>query len=282
MQHPKVRQRLKAKQEAGFQFYLLRIDDFQWGRLNWLKNLPILPKEKKSLSDLNISDLDGVLNTLVEHISRALSIYPPINEGILARLELNAIGPFKQLIFNPGQRLNIITGDNGFGKTLLLECAWWALSGLWPQYPVYPQKNAEKNEVKINFQYMTKSGSTGKLNSVDYDWENPQWPNIKNTAGAIGLVIYARVDGSFTTWDPVRAKIPPPIGFNDPLSPLFFDTKQIVDGIIERIPGKEDRFLCNGLLLDWINWQRVPDSPFRVFERILEKLSSTSQEPLKP
>ena len=33
------------------------------------------------------------------------------------------IGPAKRLIFEPAKRLNLITGDNGLGKTFLLECA---------------------------------------------------------------------------------------------------------------------------------------------------------------
>lgn len=28
-------------------------------------------------------------------------------------------------------RLNIITGDNGLGKTFLMDCAWWALTNTW-------------------------------------------------------------------------------------------------------------------------------------------------------
>jgi hypothetical protein len=30
-------------------------------------------------------------------------------------------------------RLNLITGDNGLGKSFLLDGAWWALTRKWPQ-----------------------------------------------------------------------------------------------------------------------------------------------------
>jgi hypothetical protein len=282
MQSAKVRNRLKAKQEGGFPIYILRIDDFKWGRFSWLKTLPILPMGGKLLPDLSAASIDSVLNSLVEQIEETLELAPPVNEGILSYLQLNSIGPFKQLIFEPGQRLNIITGDNGLGKTFLLECAWWALSGLWPQNPVYPRKDAGKDEVKISFQYKTKSGNKGKIKMIPFDWEKTQWPKIHDIASSSGLVIYARVDGAFAVWDPIRGKIPPNVPFREPLSPLYFDTKQILEGIKEQIPGREDRLLSNGLLLDWINWQRTPGSPFAVFEKILEKLSSTSLETLKP
>ena len=29
-------------------------------------------------------------------------------------------------------RVNLITGDNGLGKSFLLDSAWWVLTGAWP------------------------------------------------------------------------------------------------------------------------------------------------------
>ena len=114
--------------------------------------------------------------------------------GILAYLQLNEVGPVKQIIFEPNQRLNIITGDNSFGKTLLLECAWWALAGIWPKYPASPRKDAAKDDVKISFQLMAKSGEKGKIETISYDWDSLQWPkNVEETISP-GLVIYARAD----------------------------------------------------------------------------------------
>lgn len=31
-----------------------------------------------------------------------------------------------------GERLNLITGDNGLGKSFLLDIVWWALTRKWP------------------------------------------------------------------------------------------------------------------------------------------------------
>ena len=47
-------------------------------------------------------------------------------EGTLTYLEIQGVGAAKKLCFEPAERLSLITGDNGFGKTFLLECAWWA------------------------------------------------------------------------------------------------------------------------------------------------------------
>ncbi|NET57946.1 MAG: AAA family ATPase [Symploca sp. SIO2E6] len=58
--------------------------------------------------------------------------------GTLKFLEIQGVGPANQLAFQPGNRLSLITGDNGLGKTFLLDCAWWALTGKWAGLQAYP------------------------------------------------------------------------------------------------------------------------------------------------
>lgn len=133
---------------------------------------------------------------MTEEIANTLKLDPQAGEGNLAYLELNGIGPAKQLSFTPNRRLNIITGDNGFGKTFLLECAWWALSGIRPENPVYPGDDSGINDATISFQLMTKSSRAGKTETLSYDWEKQQWPAADQRTRSPGLVIYARIDGS--------------------------------------------------------------------------------------
>jgi hypothetical protein len=129
---------------------------------------------------------------------------------------------------------------------------------------------------------MAKSGNKGKTNRMFYDWDDQQWPVSDESKGSSGLIIYARVDGSFAVWDPVKAKIQPPIGFTLPSSPIIFNnTPDIYDGIEEKSSGR-GRQLCNGLIRDWVHWQSNNQSPFNVFTRILNELSTSSQEPLTP
>ena len=42
------------------------------------------------------------------------------------------VGPAPTLSLVFGQRLNLLTGDNGLGKSFLLDIAWWALTRRWP------------------------------------------------------------------------------------------------------------------------------------------------------
>lgn len=52
---------------------------------------------------------------------------------MLKYLHLSNVGPAPEMAMEFGSRLNIITGDNGLGKSFLLDAAWWALTRRWPQ-----------------------------------------------------------------------------------------------------------------------------------------------------
>ncbi len=89
--------------------------------------------------------------------------------SVLTLLQLDGIGPAKQLSFEPGDRLNVITGDNGLGKSFLLECMWFALSGPWAGFPAYPSEFDGKNEAKLMFHIMDRANHTGTKQEIHYD-----------------------------------------------------------------------------------------------------------------
>ena len=47
-------------------------------------------------------------------------------------LHLTNVGPAPELSMELAPRLNLITGDNGLGKSFLLDVAWWAMTRRWP------------------------------------------------------------------------------------------------------------------------------------------------------
>ena len=51
---------------------------------------------------------------------------------MLEYLELKNVGPAPGMRMDLAPRLNLITGDNGLGKSFLLDIAWWALTKRWP------------------------------------------------------------------------------------------------------------------------------------------------------
>ncbi|MFY0534689.1 AAA family ATPase [Nannocystis pusilla] len=51
---------------------------------------------------------------------------------MLRHLHLTNVGPAAEMVADLAPRLNLITGDNGLGKSFLLDIAWWALTRTWP------------------------------------------------------------------------------------------------------------------------------------------------------
>ncbi len=188
---------------------------------------------------------------------------PPDKGGALSLLQIRGVGPAKLLDIKFADRVNLFTGDNGLGKTFLLECAWWALTGTWSSSPAYPRNDATKNEPQIRFEILGTSGrpETGRAN---YDWKTQIWIPEAGRQTISGLSIYARVDGAFAVWDPAKIKHS---------VPLFFSRDDVWHGLPDSVGGRTS-YLSNGLINDWVNWQNNPEkSPFETLKKVLYRLS---------
>lgn len=195
----------------------------------------------------------------------------PEEGGVLRLLEIKGVGPSRHLQFNPAERLSIITGDNGLGKSFILECAWWSLTDNWADRPAYPSSAKSKIPASITFEIAAPKTHSGP-NKIQYDWQNQEWPEPKNRPTLPGLVVYARVDGSFAVWDPARHS-PKPQGRGT--AAMVFSRDQVVRGFEGQIEG---------LLRDWVRWQNSKDQhqTFETFCAVLRKLSPPDMSPLTP
>ena len=45
--------------------------------------------------------------------------------------KITNVGPAPEMELKFGKRLNLLTGDNGLGKSFLFDIAWWALTRKW-------------------------------------------------------------------------------------------------------------------------------------------------------
>ncbi len=175
---------------------------------------------------------------------------PPDKGGTLSYLETRGIGPAEDLVFEPGDRLNLITGDNGLGKTFLLDVAWWALANDWAGLPAYP--NPETRDAEIILQIKSE-GHPKEKTTVGFDWSVQKWQSRAETTTIPGLLVYARVDGSFAVKDPTSDHS------------LLFNRERVWDGYEKSI---------NGLVRDWVSWQRRDDqSAFETLCKVLARLS---------
>jgi DNA repair exonuclease SbcCD ATPase subunit len=84
---------------------------------------------------------------------------------MLKSLNLNGVGPAGQMTVEFGERVNVITGDNGLGKSFLLDIAFGAMTRRWPG-EVNPRLNSGKRALprpnekgEISFEFTSKTGS---------------------------------------------------------------------------------------------------------------------------
>jgi DNA repair ATPase RecN len=66
---------------------------------------------------------------------------------MLKELHLKPVSPASQFDVEFADRLNIFTGDNGLGKTFLLDIIWWLLTKNWADEPVLPQSYEVKEGI---------------------------------------------------------------------------------------------------------------------------------------
>lgn len=208
----------------------------------------------------------------------------PDEGGGLESLELIGIGPAKHIELDLAQRLNIITGDNGLGKTFFLECAWWALSGHWadPEQPAYPRSDSVKPSIKFQI-----SGGTAKPEAIYYNRSNQTWPLPNEKRPVLpGIVIYVRVDGSCVIWDPAKhywsLESNKAQGL-ETTDAIRLSNNNIWNGLERDLRNGGRQYICNGLVRDWVTWQYISSTnAFETFSRVLQRLSLSTEITLIP
>ena len=203
---------------------------------------------------------------------------------MLKHLKLHNLGPAPSLELTLSPRLNLITGDNGLGKSFLLDVAWWAMTRKWPA-EINPQLTAgqkaiprQPGEATIDFSFSGKSKDEQYLST--YQRREQAWTGRSGRPANPGLVVYAMADGSFAVWDPARNYWRTQNGMDvqDRPPAYVFTPAQVWNGL----PGESDNWLCNGLIRDWASWQREDGANFAYLKAVLQVLSPSAQEPLVP
>ena len=197
---------------------------------------------------------------------------------MLRTLHLKGVGPAKELgPVSFAKRLNFITGDNGLGKSFLLDTAWWALTRTWArEAPAVPQRDAKKPSIAYDY---SKSTPGDFSEESFFSRADQAWPVKQGRPPFPGVVIYAGVDGSFSAWDPARNywQDKEAQGY-ERLKAFNFTPDQVWKGL-EGVGGIRH---CNGLILDWVLWQKGQDPAFTDLIKVLDALSPSGEEKLSP
>lgn len=214
-------------------------------------------------------------------------------------LTLKDVGPARALAFDFAPRLNVFTGDNGLGKTFVLDVLWWVLTATWAGEKAFPWRppsdwtqpdssdsGASAPDVKpgIKAHVQNQDGTSLHLRSAwqeqSQEWERKLSRNEAKHPPS-GLVVYARIDGSYAVWDASYVKNEGG-AFADAAIILrdheVWDGKEVSDSEVQG--GK--RTVLGGLISDWVRWQqRAKSDEFEALRRVLDVLSSPD-EPLLP
>lgn len=242
----------------------------------FMENFHITEEEKDNLFSISIppnpsnEELFEEKEISWEELRAFLPVPPdaePEHGGTLAFLRTKGIGPADELTLEPAERLTLITGDNGLGKTFLLDCAWWALTGSWADRPALPSLEKQVPKAEIVFRIRGEKNVSGGETALSFDWKTQEWPHPKKRPIIPGLIVYARVDGSFAVWDPARPA-------NSADSKSVYTGADVWDGLQGRIEG---------LIRDWVLWQSNPKKhPYETFISVLKALSPPDLGTIKP
>jgi hypothetical protein len=195
------------------------------------------------------------------------------------KIENLALAPELRIDFAP--RFNLIAGDNGLGKSFFLDLAWWALTRTWAGNIALPSpsggfssafsKGFRKASGVSRIEYKVK-GRADPVQST-FQREDSSWPLPTGRPPIPGIVIYIRIDGGFSVWDPARN-----YWRKDPGRPSAYHFA--ADEVWSGLDVNEQR-VCEGLERDWVSWQEGQKPQFTVLEQVLKVLSPIA-EPLRP
>jgi hypothetical protein len=203
---------------------------------------------------------------------------------MLRSLKLNHAGPAPHMEIEFAERLNLLTGDNGLGKSFLLDTAWWALTRKWPRdinpklTSSFPVRPSSTQEASIAFKLTTTNSKDIEYVST-YSSDDQAWVGRPGRPWNPGLVIYAHADGGFSVWDPARNywKQRDGIDVQDRLPGYVFSPNEVWEGLDVVVDGSKKR-VCNGLLTEWASWIRERGESANLMVKILAKLAP-SREP---
>lgn len=198
---------------------------------------------------------------------------------MLEYLRLENVGPAPSMELQLAPRLNLLTGDNGLGKSFLLDVAWWALTRTWPHeinanltsgYRAAPRD--VKKPATISFRIQSKTKPIEYTSK--YSPRDERWLGKSGRPANPGLVIYAHADGGFSVWDPARNywKTRGKEDVQTTVPAYVFSPHEVWNGRTIEFSGKPT-LICRGLIEDWAIWIRENGRTARLMALILKRLA---------
>lgn len=192
------------------------------------------------------------------------------------------VPPFADVRLELGRRLNLLTGDNSAGKTFFLDLAWSSLTQGWSRLESWFDPEAD-HQPRLVVEGHRAEASNRYRQEVNYSFPQQRWVPGDSTASEergdslwSGPVLYLQASGGARLWDPSRDPRRSRPARPDDLLTFDFTAESILHGLFH-----QDKVVCEGLVRDWVNWQRS-DSP--IYHQLTEVMATLSEEaePLRP
>jgi hypothetical protein len=203
---------------------------------------------------------------------------------MLKQLKTSNVGPSETLTAEFGSRLNLVTGDNGLGKSFLLDVAYWCVTGVWPNpWPVLPRVRG----IPATIEHVVSDMSGRDLMSGRFCFEPAQQQFLRNQdRGWIkrhpdgpGLILYAKSDMGVSVAHTMRSSHPHEGERHRVFHRGFdFSAENIASGLLS--PGDGNGHpatrICRGLIEDWALWSesRPESESARRYETLREVVHS--------
>jgi len=183
---------------------------------------------------------------------------------MLTELHLQAVGPAPEFNLELANKLNIFTGDNGLGKTFLLDVVWYCLTGIWLDNPALPGSNGQQPTISC----AVLNQNEIETFQSNFEFSIQKWIYNYRETFPKNLTIYVRVDGGFSVF-----------GASDISSIHEFSHYTLWNGL----KNNQNQVLCNGLLQDWVQWQNQSNQEtFQLLSRVIRQLSPHPDEWMEP
>ncbi|MFA9396351.1 MAG: AAA family ATPase [Halodesulfovibrio sp.] len=227
---------------------------------------------------------------------------------MIKTLELNNVGPSDHLEVEFGERLTVFTGDNGLGKSFILDVAWWMLTKNWSGEVATPppQKLDLSKHITKDLTITSPPTITGTYQtwipsplSVNYEFQDlgQVWQlnegelseEQKEKAEGFALAsdsiaLYIKHNGDVSFYDPAKTRAYTALKergeYASEIVNSFFPVKnysvsELWEGVKQ---GGSQEF--NGLISDWGDWYREKDRHYDLLEAGIKHLSPIN-EPMR-
>jgi hypothetical protein len=188
---------------------------------------------------------------------------------MLKELHLKGVGPAAQFDLECADRLNILTGDNGLGKSFLLDIIWWSI--VRKENPALPYQN-HPEQPEINYSFLLPENNEIKAIKSQFDYTALKWRYDNSITKVFKplknhLSVYMRVDGGFSIF------IASNKGSLKGGRSFDFSVNEVWNG-----RRTKNNVSCYGLIDDWIKWQNQPDQTnFQLLSEVISQLSATDE-----